>query len=162
MLILHSLYRYAYLLEFSHESGEYREITRNAVESMESTSKEFHLNGLYAFLDNKLVAIYVTNGVLFLRIADLIIPAEDIIRVERKATGLYSPLFIHQKNSTAILNYTNETDQMIEDDPTPFVEEEHFDFGLFVKNLLSDTNRQKRCLCGWGNQVVLRRKNEKE
>lgn len=30
------------------------------------------------------------------------------------------------------------------DDPTPFVEEEQFDFGLFVHNVIGDAARQER------------------
>jgi len=32
----------------------------------------------------------------------------------------------------------------LEIDPTPFVEEEHFDFGLFVYNIMRDVDRRSR------------------
>lgn len=35
-------------------------------------------------------------------------------------------------------------DPPLEHDPTPFVEEEHFDFGLFVRNVVSDRTRRER------------------
>ncbi|MBB6038566.1 hypothetical protein [Phytomonospora endophytica] len=36
----------------------------------------------------------------------------------------------------------------IEDDPTPFVEDEHWDFGLFVVNVLTEEGRASRILRG--------------
>ncbi len=35
---------------------------------------------------------------------------------------------------------------MIKDDPTPFVDEEDFDFGLFLSNVAKDESRQRRLL----------------
>jgi len=39
-------------------------------------------------------------------------------------------------------------DPPLSEDPTAFVEEEHFDFGLFLANLSRDQSRQARMYAG--------------
>ena len=148
MLILESHSYYARLLEFDHKSCQYKEVSRDSVKL---NAQELKVHGAYEFLDNKLVAIYVSNGIMLLRISKDIIPVNDIISFEFNSKGINSTIYIRYNDSVLSLKYKNSTDQMIEDDFTPFVEKEHFDFGLYIKNLISDKGRKIRLLDIWGS-----------
>ena len=148
MLILSSHSHYTRLLEFFHESGTYKETSRDAIQL---NGDKLKLNGVYDFLNKKLVVVYVSDGILFLRVANESIPVENITCFELNSKGVNSTLHVRYNNSTLSLDYKNSTDKMIEDDFTPFVEEEHFDFGLFVKNMISTRERRKAALSTWGN-----------
>ncbi len=52
-------------------------------------------------------------------------------------------------NEVMSVIYRDGLKDWIENDPTPMIEKEDFDFGLFVKNALSDKDRQRRLLRTW-------------
>ena len=153
MLILRSHAYAVRFLEFYPESGQYTEIsTELGHEAEKSKAPKFETNGVYDFLSHQLVALYTFNGRMFLSIAEHVIPVNDIVSFELNAQGIISTFHLATARSTYSLRYKNSSDQLFEDDLTPFIEAEDFDFGLFIKNILVDQERQARLLDCWGNE----------
>ena len=150
MLTLQSKNTYSRLLELSYEDGSYREARRVAVNGVLPTLK---INGVFDFLNGILVALYAFGGNLFLRIGDDVIQILGDVRVELEQNGFQSKLTVMRDGrALVLLNYPKSASGKIKDDPTPFVDDEDFDFGLFVKNLVSDPKRRNVALENWGEE----------
>ncbi|WP_405062213.1 hypothetical protein OG474_11380 [Kribbella sp. NBC_01505] len=69
------------------------------------------------------------------------------MRVHWERQGTRSRLSLHDSGGlVSRVEYTNAFIEGLdpEDDPTPFAEPEHWDFGLFLKNVLEDEGRRHR------------------
>lgn len=147
MLTLQSKTSYSRLLELSHENGSYSETFRVAVDGAFPALK---INGVFDFLNGVLIALYAFDKNLFLRIGDDVIQLFDDVAVELERGKFQSKLLvIHDGRAVAAVNYPSSAKGKIKDDPTPFIDDEDFDFGLFVRNLVSDRRRRSVALENW-------------
>ena len=105
--------------------------------------------GFFAMLQGTVVALYREGTELFVRIDDHAFPlAEDV--VAEVSGGRWRPrkLVVRQAGKVvASHKYRLDRSEQFADDPTPFVEDEDFDFGLFVANV-SQSEERKAVLLG--------------
>ena len=147
MLILQSKSKYSRLLELNHSDGTYRETQRIAVDG---AFPKIKINGVFDFLGETLVALYAIAGYIVLRIGNKVIPLNKGIEVV--VNGDLSSRFLRvnqNENEVASVRYSISDAPAFDDDPTPFVESEDFDFGLFAANLASSADRRSVALENW-------------
>jgi hypothetical protein len=112
-------------------------------------------SGRFSFVEGALVVFYRDNGVLKLRIGDEehVIDEETSSRIDKGRNRLIASLrrsrrhnqFLLTQNGETVMtfNYQAPETSNIPFDPTPFVEEEDFDFMLFIHHVLDDSPRRK-------------------
>ena len=144
MLWLQSNEQYDALAEYEPAQGTYTLVSKASLGDQASEETEGH----FALLSKVFVALYQTDHVLFLRIGERVISLADDIRI--KVTGdADARQFIVTKNQDRILEfrYALTIPESIEEDLTPFTEDEDENFGLFVANIANNDQR-KRVLLG--------------
>lgn len=147
VLILQSKSTYVRLLELNLINGIYRE-TRRAL--IEGKYPKIKINGVFDFLSGVLVALYAIAGCLILRIGNEVIPLDIGVGVIVNGDSGTRLLTINQDgNEVVSLIYTIPDASVFSDGLTPFVENEDFDFGLFVANVASDSGRRCVVLENW-------------
>lgn len=148
-MIIHSFDRFGEIADFDPVTGTLTPGISNADDLGEIHSP---VVGHYAFLAGNLVVLYRMLGVLTLRIGQTVVALDDAVSVlYRRSEGM-----CEITASTAISASTRSDDAppvhieypaphtivSLEDDPTPFVEAEDFDFGLFVSNVFNNPKRR--------------------
>ena len=103
--------------------------------------------GYYGLIGDTTVIFYRDNG-LYLRIGGTVVPVDDTVAVSHErddghhvlqAADVVSGLLIVR------LEYRRpDPDIAPEDDFTPFVEPEDFNFGLFISNVANDRSRRSQ------------------
>ena len=144
MIWLQSNDKYDELAEYDHDKGTFTIESRNALSSKAPSSTE----GIFAILSDIFVALYKFGGGLFIRIGGQCIPlAEDV--VVTVSGDVSKRLLTVEKSGKEItcFIYVLDSSKKILNDPTPFVDDEDFDFGLFVSNI-STSDKRKRILLG--------------
>jgi hypothetical protein len=146
MLYLQSKSKYTAIIMLDPSTGAYQEATRDS-------SSNIKINGVYDFLDSVLVALYLHCGSLILRVGEQVIPLVSVVKIsvdgkpsERKFSVAYG------EGQSLYLKYS--VAEMLKEDMTPFIENEDFDFGLFVSNVLSDPSRREVLQRAWKEDVV--------
>ena len=103
------------------------------------------LIGHFAYITNERFLFYRWNGDLRLRRGDT--PSISLSGVQINWMHSSNNVqVILKKESKIILEksyFLNPRIKSIDNDPTPFIEPEDFDFFLFVRNVLADNNRSK-------------------
>lgn len=146
MLWLRSNRSFGRLLEFDPVNGKSRELL--ASELGENVPKK--VSGFFDFLNGTLTAIYAFAGRLFLRIGDITIPIEEGITVIASGDASNRSLRVKQRgNELSSINYSIVDAPKFADDPTAFIENEDFDFGLFIANVASSADRRSVALETW-------------
>jgi hypothetical protein len=104
------------------------------------------ITGSFSIVDEVMVALYRIHGVLYFRIADQEFEVTDNISSTLKCDGSNRKFGLLKDGHVLVdLTYlTPESQFQLSIDPTPFVEEEHFDFLLFVHNVLGEPGRRER------------------
>jgi hypothetical protein len=107
------------------------------------TEETEQIAGSFDYLGDRLVLLFRQGGVLYLQIDDLKTPMHEYT-VELQSTGNHRELRLlcSGKVVSAIEYAAPILDPPLALDPTPFVDEEHFDFGLFIANVSRDPTRQ--------------------
>ncbi len=102
--------------------------------------------GTFSIINEMLVSFYRVHGVLYLRIADQEFELTNDTSSALETDGNYRKFrLLKGKNVLVDLTYLlPELEIPLSIDPTPFVEEENFDFLLFVHNVLSQPGRRDR------------------
>ena len=112
-------------------------------------SRERPLRGHFARLGSQLAILYRAEGTLWLRMGAEVFPLGP-------ASGRSARWSIDGTRATfelvegeQVLHSVTYDSQIPDDpspelDPTPFAEAEHWDFGLFVRNVISDEDRARR------------------
>jgi hypothetical protein len=130
-------------IDFFSQDGELRE-------QMQAGS-----SGRFSFVESALVAFYRDNRVLKLRIGDeeYVIDEGTSSRIAKSRNRLVTWLtrsrrrnqfLLSQNGKTVVsLKYQAPETSNIPFDPTPFIEEEDFDFMLFIHQVLNDSKRRK-------------------
>jgi hypothetical protein len=105
--------------------------------------------GHIAYLNGHMLALYRDTGVLHFRIDDNDFALTRQTRIEL-ARGDVNILKV-VRDDVMLLEWTYKPpiiEPPLDMDPTPFVEEEDFDFGLFVYNVTKDAGRRNRIYSG--------------
>ena len=102
-------------------------------------------DGFFSFLSGTLFAFYVFQKEIWIRFSDNVIKLTNRITVELELTNLDRIIRIKEGKVLLIEHHYQIPENVIfENDPTPFISDEDFDFGQFLKNIVSDSERQKR------------------
>lgn len=102
--------------------------------------------GRFSIINEMMVSLYRMHGVLYFRIADQKFELTEDTSSTLETDGNNRKFRLLQGEKVVVdLSYlTPELEIPLSIDPTPFVEEEHFDFLLFVHNVLIQPGRRNR------------------
>lgn len=142
MILLQSYDRYDDLLELDFVTGAIRFLSRAKEPQLASET----IRGMYSTLCSDVVLLYRRNDRLFLRARGQDIEVDDTTAFVLKRAFPQSRLTV-VRGGNALFQWDYETPipvPPLADDPTPFVEEEDFDFGLFLSHVTADPDRKTR------------------
>lgn len=141
-MILQSNDRFDEMAQFDPATGNYRLLSRKANRELVAGP----ITGSYSLVGQTLLALYRQNGDLFVWIGDRTFPVADTVSSTLTVEGAQKVFrLLDNERLIAILKYSPPVrDVPIELDPTPFVEEEDFDFVLFLHHVLTEPGRRKR------------------
>ena len=113
--------------------------------------KKKKFSGFYSNIDDDLIVFYRNCGRLYLQLTNILYDFDELsISVLRKESFVKNreifwtrEVIISFRNRDIYNRIYNNFCQEFEDDPTPFVEEEHFDFYLFLKSVSMDSYRKR-------------------
>lgn len=139
------------LLRSSDRYGEYAEIDTATGEIVWYPGQSGavvglgHIDGHIAVIDGYAVCLYRERGRLHLRIGAVDSEITDDTSAEL-AQGKVSVLTLsrHAVGCFRWMYKRPVVEPPLDIDPTPFVEEEDFDFGLFVRNVMANPERRQR------------------
>jgi len=118
-------------------------------------------SGFYSYLDGVLIKIFrLGDSPLQLEIEedrcvfeDLKITTRDVERIRDDYKIFQKRHIIIQEGERVIFDTDyDEIEVTFENDPTPMIEDEDFDFGLFLENLSKNRVRQKLLWDNWKNK----------
>jgi hypothetical protein len=128
---VNSFDQWAEVGEFTLSNGELSVLPR-----ADAPGAEPH--GVYTYLAGTLTVFYRVDDDLHLRHGDRTIALIGAVASWQAGAGV-----ARLQIDDLVLNYQRESG-LVEGDVTPFVEDEDFDFGLFVANVLNDPGRRER------------------
>ena len=137
-MLLLSHDQFSMVAHFEPADGKLLEIERSDAGDLIDQPVEGH----YAYLEQLLAVLYRSASGLRLRLGDLDFRIENATRVAWSSDGVTSTLEIEFQGER--FSYRYSAGPSLAGDPTPFVESEHFDFGLFVANVANDPARRER------------------
>jgi hypothetical protein len=144
MIWLQSNDKYDDLARYDHRNGTFTIVSRKTLDVNEPIST----NGFFAMLSNIFVALYNFEQQLFLRIGDKRIPLTDDTIALVSGDASNRQLVVDKTGKEiAHLSYILDDSNQFPDDPTPFIKDEDFDFGLFISNI-SKNGKRKKVLLG--------------
>jgi len=144
MIWLQSNDKYDELAKYDHGKGTYMIASRNNLGGNTPSSTE----GMFSIMSTVFLALYKFEQGLFIRIGDQLISLTDDVIVT--VSGDDEKRLLSVKKSAkdiAHLNYVLDSSKKFSNDPTPFIEDEDFDFGLLISNI-STNEKRKRVLLG--------------
>lgn len=155
MLWLVNHERWGQVGEFDPEKGRILSIRDH--DELQSLSPR-DSDGWYYDVKDGVFALYKLNGALQLHLRGRAFQLEDDTTVEVSRPKDLFPLprrrrrlrVVKQGRAVFETTYRPRGLGMIPGDPTPFVEEDHFDFGLWVTNVSKDPKRKAVCMEVWG------------
>lgn len=107
------------------------------------------ISGHFDYIGPKLVLLFRLNDVLYFEIDGQRMTMHDHAIDLRSVIGHRALRVV--RDNRIVLEWTYAApviDPPLAVDPTPFVEEEHFDFGLFLANVSQDRSRQANLYAG--------------
>lgn len=144
MIWLQSNDKYDELAKYDHAKGTFTIESRNVLGGNAPPSTE----GIFAILSAVFVALYKFGQGLFIRIGDQCIPlTDDVVVTVRGDVGKRLLTVEKAGKEIARFIYVLDSSKKFPDDPTPFIDDEDFDFGLFLSNI-STSDKRKRVLLG--------------
>jgi hypothetical protein len=141
-MILESKDEFDQLAELDPITGSYRLLSRRLHPELKTTPP----SGGYSIVNDTMLALYRKDGVLYFRAGELEFKLTDDVSSKLTREGNNRVFQLHQdRNLLVDLRYSlPEPDIPLTIDPSPFIEEEDFDFFLFVHNVLTQTDRRLR------------------
>jgi hypothetical protein len=141
-MILQSSDVFDMLLDLNPESGAYRYLSRKEHPEIPLTKP----SGAFSILNDTMLMLYRKDGVLHFRVGDRTIELGDDVTSSVTSENDNRVFQLIKNGSPEIcLTYSLPVQEVpLSADPTPFVEEEDFDFLLFVHNVLTNTGRRNR------------------
>jgi len=136
---------YESVLEFDPESNEMRYKRRSDLRKL----VESDLSGRFAMINNRVVLLFRYSGLLYLQCDHSRTEISDSLQVQlvSKNDDRGHVWHICIKESDRVLldeSYIAQSADYAIFDPTPFVEEEDFNFGVLLKNVVSSRDRRDR------------------
>jgi hypothetical protein len=138
MITLQSVEKYIQLAQYDHCTGNVRLISRGSL----NASENINTSGIFSELSGVFVALYPFKEKLFLRIGERCMSCDDI-KVFVSGESLCRKLIVEKAGEKISVEYRVNLSKKFDNDPTPFVEDEHFDFGLLVSNILNSNQRRQ-------------------
>jgi hypothetical protein len=141
-MILQSKDKFNELALLNLDTGEVTFITKSSV-SAQTSSKPV---GGYSIVDGIMWSLYREDGKLYLRVGERAFEITDKIGSQLARTPItHNFQLLYGENLILEVTYTAPSlDIPLQDDPTPFIDEEDFDFPYFVHNVLSQAGRRQR------------------
>lgn len=141
-MILQSQDRYDDFAVFDPESGAFVVYQKSAFPLMVTRP----IGGHYAQVDEGTIMLFRLQDQLHLRIEELdfVLGESMIVRIDKGDSHNILRLL---EGSNTIFTWKYQRPRIfppLEDDLTPFVEEEDFDFGLYIQNVTQDQGRRNR------------------
>lgn len=141
-MILESKDDFNQLVELDPSNGTYRFLSRKQEPELTTTPP----SGSYSIVNGTMMSLYRIDGVLYFRVGDHDFKLTDDVTstLTREDNNRVFQL-IQDGNSRVIFRYLPPVQEVpLSIDPTPFIEEEDFDFLLFVHKVLTETGRRHR------------------
>ena len=100
-------------------------------------------DGWLSLLAGVCVVFYRRSGHLWLRVGERTFDVDRDPKVEWRREGRMSILSVSADNAEVVLRYQAgpRSGPPVSDDPTPFIDHEDWDLGLFVSNVIFDEER---------------------
>lgn len=141
-MILQSQDKFDELAVLNPSTGETKFVSKSKHPELASQST----SGWYSIVDNVMCCLYRSERRLFLGVGKQTFELPDDVssRLIREQGG---NTFQLTSNGTLLFSFEYRSPKLdipLENDPTPFVEDEDFDFLLFVHNVLKDKSRRER------------------
>ena len=102
-----------------------------------------NIDGSFSVLSGVFCALFLSNGEIFVRVGDTQVQLSDDVKItvdgpdERRCLTPMSGV-----KTLATIRYAVE-EWRIPNDPTPFIDDEDFDFGLWISNIAGSPIRQR-------------------
>jgi hypothetical protein len=140
MVWLKSNDRFHEVVEFDPESGRWRQVTQ----SSNDDGTPLHTNGFYSFLSDVFCAIFRSGDQLLVQIGVKQIELTPDVKIVVSGPPKFRQFSLAIGGLPVVsLTYDSQWNPL-EFDPTTCIEEEDFDFGLFLSNIAKDPQRQAR------------------
>ena len=144
MLLLRSNRVFKDVVELDPSTGTFRQV---AGEKNVATLK---VNGFFEKLNGTFVALYASSGQLFLSVEKNVIKITEGVTATVTGGARNRLLKISDENGElASIAYAIDNSSRFVGDQTPFVENEDFDFGLFISNIVTSAVRRNVVLESW-------------
>ena len=142
MILLQSNDKYDEIAELEPDTGVLKTYSRR----QEAARAVQPVRGHFAHLDGHVMILYRDMEVLHFRVDDADVALTDASRVELQQENGWHRLIVNEATGPLLqlLYKRPNPDPPLESDPTSFVEEEDFDFGVFVHNVVNDSARHTR------------------
>ena len=136
----------------SHTNFDQLAVSDPSLQSVQFLSRKHHPEltsstaGSFSLVNEMMVSLYRIHGDLYFRIPDQEFELTDDISSTLETDGNKRKfrLLNGEKVLVDLTYLIPESEIPLSIDPTPFVEEEHFDFLLFVNNVLTEPGRRNR------------------
>ena len=117
----------------------------NSLEEVES--KDAKIKGFYSFIKDKISALYVENNKLLFKYNDQIELIDDNVRAEIEQIGKEFRFILLSANKILLeFIYSVDSDELGNEPPFSFIENEHFNWGLFLKNIINNKKRKNNII----------------
>ena len=143
MIILQSHDQFDLIGRFDPSTFHIEKFSKNAQTSVQS----FPIQGSFSEVEGRHTYLYRERGLLFFGLDDNLFEVTDdtIAVIERLNKNMNRFNLIQGSNILISVDYYRPKNfPPLGLDPTPFAEEEDYDFLLFVTNVLGDQGRRKR------------------
>jgi hypothetical protein len=128
------------LAEYDPATGGFAAFSRSA-----EPARVHFVQGTFDYLSGKRVILYRLAGVLYLDVDGERVPVEDHVVEVRPLNGDRVLRVRGDRGLVFEVAYSpRRLDPPLSEDPTAFIDEEDFDFGLFLRNVSRDRERQSR------------------
>ncbi len=128
------------LVELDLTTGLHRIHSRSTLGPQSPTKTD----GVFAMLASVLVALYKHGSELFVRVGNTTVRLEKDVIIRASGSPPQRTLSVFKSGKeVARLQYAIDSSLNISGDPTPFIDNEDFDFGLFVSNISLAPERQE-------------------
>lgn len=110
-------------------------------------SVQIRISGSFEILSSTFLAFYSAKRQVFLHVGEECFPVTDDVIATVSGPSEKRVLTIQRSGKEiAKINYALDPSRVFENDPTPFIEPEDFDYGLFLANVTGNAERKKRYL----------------
>ena len=141
-ITLQSQDKFAELARLSLDTGEVSFVSKHSDPALKAAVT----SGGYSIVNGVMCSLYKVGGGLYLRVGEQALEITDEVeaRLDRSPKKHTFQLLRDGKLLLEFIYSPPKSDIPLADDPTPFIEEEDFDFLLFVTNVLKDKSRRQR------------------